>query len=889
MAIQGVKGNVFELLVSTDKKIQEFITALEPGDNLRGRVVEVMPQDGKAIINFKGYNLISQLPQNTTMQKGDLINVTVSQSDNRVFMKISPETFGRGVEIQQGMPAALSTQQIIQVLNQLNIPVNEQNIYIAQKLADYHLAVTKENVADIHTMTNSYLENRGIDSRAFNIDSLAAAKDLVFTNFFRLGLELQKAADSLRNMAQVMEMRGQQLMTRNDISIKALNILNILNTASAATGGSAVLSSAENAMILSLKSPDSVTINALLSSAVKEGVITPEQSQNAFKSLGMENAVLQLGRDITVIKNGQNMDIKFSGITANLETITAQSGSTAVGELKEAMANRLFAQKNIAGVTTQSVINSDMTGILSADGKAIVAQARDLFSALSRNIFTPQNTSLHENVNATASLMKSIHGSLNDLSSMLNMTKTKSSAPEWMPLNELKSEVFRSLDGAKAVLKGLFTSGNEQEAVVKPQDYGNYQALIKNFISKAGETQLFKDAVNSADASGKQGIINTPAMFSVALPVDTESTIEAMVFLKSRNLPAENRNFVDIMSKYFRNDMKLNGSIEKLSSALAGFENAFKHAPASLEAKNSLQNIASVKNIINEITIKTNDSGLKAGLIEAQFRNFIEKSGLNLENRLLNQVLSAGRPGQEPQAQATAALNQMNDLYAGSKTGNILPTKDNLQVIKYAKNASDNTSLAANSTASVTGDNLKSKVLELINSLNIAADSKISAQQKQAMRHVKEAAGELLTNLNALSLINQRPVSFDMAYTQIPVFFNNKLFNGELQVWYRKGAQKEDLKNNTIPVNMVFMLNTSNLGPVKVSVTVYKNEVECTVRAESEKAKQALMRNKNEFLGSLQGLNYNIKNFNVQLDSDGVAPPSFGEGYINIESINIQA
>lgn len=858
MAIQGVKGNVFEILLSADKKVQDFMASLTAGDSLRGRVVEIIPDGNKAIINFKGYNLMSQLPADSTIQKGDTINVIVSQMDNRIFMKIDAAAAGKNIDVMAGGSNVMSVQQLISVLEGLKIPVNELNIFIAQKLADYHLPVTKENIFDINSTLNSYLRNRGIDARAFNLDSADSVKALIFSNFFRLGLELQKAAESLRNMALVMESRGTQVMTRNDFAIRSANTLNILSAAAAATGGAAQLSSDAGGIIMSLSNPDNKTMSIVLDSAVKEGVITQQQAETAIKALSGQAASVALGNDIMISRQGSKVDIKYAGVTAAIESLTAQGSGQAIAGLREAAANGIFDTKPAAGMISQAAIKPDSTGLLSSHSRAMLAEARDIFSSLNKNVLMPENTNLSDNAKETSRLLKSFEAALSGLLGSGDLKGTKIQDQ----LRSLATGAAWSVDASRTALKNLNILNEEGTAGMKAQDYGKYQTIMKDLIFKITGMDIFKLVENVPAAA--QDIIK-PAELN--LPVDIESSIDALVFLKSRNLPSDNMRMIDVMSNYFKNDLKLSRSMENMNSSLNNFEVVLKNLKNSQpEVKNVMQVAAELKNIINSLSIRTGDSNLKAGIIDAQLRSFLNKSGLNLEYSLLS-----------------GGVQPHNLSYSNGRS--LINAKNN-----YSQPAEVNAGGALKQAGFSPGNTMKAKVLEFLEKLGGIGEANISAQQKQAVKIARESAGEILTNLTALQLMNQRPVSFDMAYTQLPVFFNNKLFNGELQVWYRKDAPKEDLKNLNVPVNMVFMLNTSNLGPVKVSMTVYKNEVECTVKAESEKAKQALMRSKNEFLGSLESLKLSVKNLNIQLEeAAGLEPPESGEGYINMGRINIQA
>jgi len=167
--------------------------------------------------------------------------------------------------------------------------------------------------------------------------------------------------------------------------------------------------------------------------------------------------------------------------------------------------------------------------------------------------------------------------------------------------------------------------------------------------------------------------------------------------------------------------------------------------------------------------------------------------------------------------------------------------------------------------------------------------SKIGTEQKNALTQIREGAADILTNMNAIQFINQKPVTMDMLYTQLPVFFNNKIFHGELQVWFRKGSVKENLEKS-VPVNLAFILETTNLGNVKINLTVFKKDVECNIKADSEKAVKILAKEKEAFEGNMKGINFNIRVFNVNLEStDNLKNSPASDGFVQVGRLNLQA
>lgn len=518
MAINGVNGNPLELVISTNKGIQDFIDTIKTGDTLRGKVIELIQGENKAIINFRGFNIISDLPIGANLSPGDIINVQVSNLNDKVFMKLISGTveLGQGAQLLETQPVTI--QQIISMLNAIKVPVNEQNIFIAQKLMDYHLPITAENILIITASLGKYMENKGLDSRSI---------------------------------------LGQ----------------------------------------------------------------TPQTNQE----------------------------------TANL----------------------LQTQ-----VTTTQIL----------------------------------------------------------------------------------------------------------------------------------------------------------------ITFDVESAISSLTFLMSRNLPLSNDIFTDTMAKYFKNDMKLNQNMEALNISFDRL-NLVKNIASSDRLVNASINninneIVNIKELMRGISINPTEKNLTMQILQDQVVNFFDKSGLNTENQIKEVVLGT--------------LNQSTVLTASKET-------------------------------------LKAKLLNLVNQIESLDITKVNPQQKTEINNVKEKALDLLTNINAIQFINQKPIAYDALYTQIPILLNNKYFNGELQVWFRKGSLKENYEK-ALPINFVFVLNTSNMGNVKISMTVHKKNAECVVTTESEKAKQILMREKAGFLKSISAVDYNMKSFDIRVQKDSpVNAPTLSEGYVNLGRINLQA
>src|ERR1035437_5112432 len=837
MAINGVNGSLLQLLLSQDKNIQDFLATIKPGDTLRGRVLEILQGENKAIINFRGFNIISELPTDMLINTGDIINVQVSKVNDQVFMKLVPPNLdlGRGAEMPDSR--TITVPQIISMLNNIKVPVNEQNIFIAQKLADYHLAVTAENIVEVNSALGRYMDNKGIDVRAFNVQTPQAAKEIVLENMLKLNTQLNQvisAEDDAAHLAQ---------------SITALNanekINNIINTIAAVIQGSSEISITEkNGIVtLTINNPPPNLVKNMAISALRDGSVTTAEAEDLINNANLLQPA-STGSGSVVINRaaGNSLEIQFNNLREMVKTAAA-SGDTGRAALMQQSNNMLnsFNDKlfglNPAGRTMAAVIaKPDLMNVLNADFKPILQALRENTSLLLKSVTSPGGINMEQNIKDIASQISKINNSVTALNNSFEVAVDKSAALA-QEISVYKSQLNSVYGQVKNIVNNLKLASNPEELNVAPKEFLSFQAVVKQFAQGLENIPV----LNASAPVNEAKYLSIPVQVNPV--IDMESTIESIAFLKSRNISTGNDGFIDIMGKYFKNDMKLNQNMEALTLAFDRFD-AVKNIASPDRLTNAFVNrindlTANVRDLMQKISIIPSDSNLKPQIMQDQLLNFIDKSGLNTENKLKEMAL-----------QADAAA---------------------IQIVTASK------------------ETLKAQLITLANEIGSSAASKLNSQQKSELDNVREKATDILTNMNALQFINQKPVSYEALYTQIPVFLNNKFFNGELQVWYRKGSLKENYEKS-MPINFVFMLNTSNMGNVKISMTVYKKEVECNVTIDNEKAKQVLMRGKNDFLKSMESVNFNMKNFNIQLEKDGpVDAPAPSDGYVNLGRINMQA
>src|SRR5688500_14795459 len=89
MAVINAQGLPVQLLLQPDQNFATLAAGLAPGAMLRGRVTEVLA-DGKAVVNFRGVNVIAEL-RNVTLARGETIAVAVQDLGGAPVFRLLPQ------------------------------------------------------------------------------------------------------------------------------------------------------------------------------------------------------------------------------------------------------------------------------------------------------------------------------------------------------------------------------------------------------------------------------------------------------------------------------------------------------------------------------------------------------------------------------------------------------------------------------------------------------------------------------------------------------------------------------------------------------------------------------------------------------------------------------
>lgn len=136
MSIKAVSGREVRLAASP-KTIGDFKGAIDVGEVLRGRIVELFPEN-KALVFFKGFNLVAEtvLP----FKKGDIFYAQVKAKEPKIFVKIL---------LPKERPHGFTDEDARETIRHLGHAPTPARIKIVKNLIRHNLAVTREMVEEI--------------------------------------------------------------------------------------------------------------------------------------------------------------------------------------------------------------------------------------------------------------------------------------------------------------------------------------------------------------------------------------------------------------------------------------------------------------------------------------------------------------------------------------------------------------------------------------------------------------------------------------------------------------------------------------------------------------------------------------------------------------------
>ena len=150
-------------ILATPAEVKEFEKRIILGEVLKGRVKRVLSPE-RALVNFKGTNLLSQTP--SPFEVGQHVFVQVMQIRPKVVMQLLKD------EKRKIGPCKYSKRDLIDLLLSIGEEASDENIEIIKGLIEYGLPVGKELMARVKKILKDK-ERRGEEAIESAISSLA--------------------------------------------------------------------------------------------------------------------------------------------------------------------------------------------------------------------------------------------------------------------------------------------------------------------------------------------------------------------------------------------------------------------------------------------------------------------------------------------------------------------------------------------------------------------------------------------------------------------------------------------------------------------------------------------------------------------------------------------
>ncbi len=139
----GAQGQPAQLIPVSDGNFADLASQLKPGQQLQGRVAEVMA-DGKAIVNFRGIFVTAAL-KGVELARGEVISVMVKNLGNDpTFQIVRPVPAPALAQAQAKLDRATDG-----ILRELGLPRDEFHGTLVRLMQDYGISPAREAVAAV--------------------------------------------------------------------------------------------------------------------------------------------------------------------------------------------------------------------------------------------------------------------------------------------------------------------------------------------------------------------------------------------------------------------------------------------------------------------------------------------------------------------------------------------------------------------------------------------------------------------------------------------------------------------------------------------------------------------------------------------------------------------
>lgn len=756
-------------LQASPVQIQDLLGGLKAGAVLKGRVIEALPGD-KVVLNLRGQNLVAQLPAGASVERGDILNLQVTQpqvagaATSTVTLRLLSALAETGAA--QAAPAptapdqgaapgpALPPQAVIdQALSAARLPLTPANQQIARSLAQWGVPLEPQTLQTAAHALEALIAN----------ESPAAAAPAP-----TLPAPVQNALQSALQQLQV----AAQLSPPGPAAVVLQQAVRDIQAAlSPPTPPSTATSSAPSVAAQAQAPAQAPVPQAPAASPAPP--VPAASTQTAPATVASAGSapppspaefVAQVQAGVTALLQSpqaaplQSLQAALSSLPAVAQAAQeTQPATLPTAQPNGAPVTAAPAPEPTLPVTLAPTIEAPITA--SSTGSAATAASSPAPSLPLQGLVQREATAPLLALASQSSRPATVESLQKALTQQISALQDAGSVPAGRLVQAVQAQ-FPQADPVQVLQTAAQTLQSAQSALAALPDP---QAPIQ-----AGQLQQVL-----ADAG-----IATPRVALQSFPIETIA--ESVAWLQARDLPIQ-RPLVEAVASFLQQDHNA------LPAAARAVEQAQALPEPFVQQRPALQTaIQDAHTALQQAVIHADQPGLAQ-----QLQAWGAQQGLDLEAVLLTAL---------PSHSAAPAT-------AGPAPAGGLPV------------------IAAEAPA------LRPAFQQLEQQLRHALTDD-SAQKGDTAARIQSALGDAQNAnraLSALPLQAQAAPAFDTVHMPLPVMMGQDM-GGQLSVTWRQGRDRS--LNEKDPVSVALSLNTGSLGTVKVLLQVWKDAASARVLAQ---------------------------------------------------------
>ncbi len=811
MAVVNATGQTVNIYLAP-KDWPDLKQSLQPGQRLTGRVVELFP-DNKMLLNIKGFNVVAESP-NLTFQKGDILNAQVtSLGDKAILRVLLPESAAAGMIEQSTSP------DIMGIVGSLKVPLNEQSLTIARQLINNNIPVTKDNILEVLNGVRGLSQN----TASAGSNGFSTISQLV-NNFDEIQNKLSELEARLQTMPNSSPMLTSLSALKNNLR-QQMNFISQIQDEADGNQQSIILENNSGENILAQLQGVPLTDGGGDNFAnYISGFEKFSENYAAFTAGGQDLNPLSLSNSILDLQKAALDVFKQDRIVAQNPGFLNSVGLFLAGQ-------RQFINAQIQN--WQNQLASWQAGLTSQSGKSLNGLLQDL----SRNIGANYPTSQIQN--------QAFQGLF------LRMSKVATTSEEESAIQTLGKD-FQEVSAQQI---GNITKGFEQVFGSVPfkqmeqMASGSSDGALKNMVGLLkDQASLLKDGVfmssslDEADLTAARDILLQTAGDDAGKRLEVNNFFIGLSNLEDKVSSWNNHSGLETLSNIAL-DPKQANLLQRVMGRVSSPEGSVWEKKAAAEVQDTLSRSSGpfsrggiTLNQAVEIAVFLKAHSLPINGESLKIAKYFLTTNPALSQEIESmkaEIASLRNSGALPKSLETEIGNFMQTYAEVSLKLN--QERISSQLESYVENGgiqleSKLRSALGDPTLQNTIQNdLKGILGKISHSLNSSTDP-----QNETYKNLQQKVESVLQTITGQQMMNNLSpqIPTRTIYLQLPFWLNQGMQHGEVMIQYRN-KKKLALKGPD-PVNLLFTLQTSRLGEVKIKAQLQNDRANIKINFANE-------------------------------------------------------